>query len=144
MPAARLVLVGSGPDEAELRARADGSVSFRPGERLAEWYAAADVVAVPSRWEAGLPLVAMEAMASERTVVAFDVAGIGTYLGGAGAAAPPFEVAVLARELTARLLDPAIAAHEAAIGRTVASTRFAAATSHETTATQLLSLLEAG
>jgi glycosyltransferase involved in cell wall biosynthesis len=144
VPDARLVLVGGGPDEAELRARADGSVSFVPGERLAEWYAAADVVAVPSRWEAGLPLVAMEAMASERSVVAFDVAGIGTYLGGSGTAVAPFDVPVLARELTARLLDPALAAREAAIGRTVASTRFAAATSYETTATQLLSLLEAG
>lgn len=144
VPAARLVLVGGGPGEAELRARADGSVSFVPGEQLADWYAAADVVAVPSRWEAGLPLVAMEAMAGQRSVVAFDVAGIGTHLGGAGTAVPPFDVAALAGELTARLLDPALAAHEAAIGRTVASTRFAAATSHETTATALLNLMEPG
>ena len=138
------MLVGGGPDEAGLRARADDSVSFVPGERLAEWYAAADVVAVPSRWEAGLPLVAMEAMASERTVVAFDVAGIGTYLGGSGTAVPPFDVAALARQLTDRLLDPVLAAHEAAIGRTVASTRFAATTSSETTATALLNLMEPG
>ena len=142
VPDARLVLVGNGADEAELRARADPSVLFVPGERLAEWYAAADVVAVPSRWEAGLPLVAMEAMASERAVVAFDVAGIGSLLQGSGAAVPPFDVDVLAHELTTRLLDPALAAREGAIGRTVASTRFAAATSYDTSASQLLSLLE--
>ncbi|WP_222192778.1 glycosyltransferase [Modestobacter italicus] len=144
VPTAQLVLVGGGPDEAALRAAAGDGVHFAPGERLADWYAAADVVAVPSRWEAGLPLVAMEAMASERSVVAFDVAGIGTYLGGSGTAVPPFDVAGFAREVIARLLDPALAAHEAAIGRTVASTRFAAATSHEITATALLDLLEPG
>ncbi|MGY1856615.1 glycosyltransferase [Modestobacter sp. SYSU DS0290] len=142
VPGARLVLVGSGPDEAELRARADDSVTFAPGRQLEHWYAAADVVAVPSRWEAGLPLVAMEAMATERTVVAFDVAGIGTYLSGAGVAVAAFEVPALATELTTRLLDPALAAREGEVGRAVATTRFSAATSQAATAAQLLRLLE--
>ncbi|MCZ2817377.1 glycosyltransferase [Modestobacter sp. VKM Ac-2984] len=140
VPDAQLVLVGAGPDEAALRARADGSVRFAPGERLAEWYAAADVVAVPSRWEAGLPLVAMEAMAGQRSVVAFDVAGIAASLGGAGAAVPAFEIEALTDALTARLLDPATAAREAETGRSVATTRFAAATSQTAVAEHLLCL----
>lgn len=140
VPDARLVLVGTGPDEAALRARADDSVRFAPGERLAEWYAAADVVAVPSRWEAGLPLVAMEAMAGQRSVVAFDVAGIGGSLGDAGAAVPAFDVEAFAAALTARLLDPATAAREAEVGRSVATTRFAAATSQAAVAEHLLRL----
>ncbi|MQA34003.1 glycosyltransferase [Modestobacter roseus] len=140
VPGARLVLIGDGPDEAQLRAQADESVTIVAGQQLELWYAAADVVAVPSRWEAGLPLVAMEAMASERALVAFDVAGIGSSLDGAGAAVPAFEVPALAAQLVIRLLDPKLAAKEGAVGRDVATTRFSAATSQAATAAQLLGL----
>ncbi|MGY1749232.1 glycosyltransferase [Modestobacter sp. SYSU DS0511] len=140
VPGARLVLVGSGPDEAELRARADGSVTVVAGQQLEQWYAAADVVAVPSRWEAGLPLVAMEAMASERSVVGFDVAGIGSSLAGAGTAVAPFDVRALATAVTTRLLDPACAAREGTIGRSVATTRFSAGTSYAATAAHVTAL----
>jgi glycosyltransferase involved in cell wall biosynthesis len=141
VPEARLVLVGTGPDEVALRAAADPSVRFAPGERLAQWYSAADVVAVPSRWEAGLPLVAMEAMASRRSVVAFDVAGIGSSLAGAGTAVPPEDIEALAAALTARLLDPSLAAREGEAGNGVALTRFAADRSYSATAAHVLGLV---
>lgn len=81
MPRARLLLVGSGEDEAELRALAQklgiaecitwaGEVSeARP------LYALCDVVAQPSRWE-GCPYTVLEAMAAQRFVVARDVGGV--------------------------------------------------------------------
>jgi glycosyltransferase involved in cell wall biosynthesis len=144
VPEARLALVGSGPDEADLRASADASVRFAPGDRVAQWYAAADVVVVPSRWEAGLPLVAMEAMVSHRSVVAFDVAGIGLSLpSNAGAVVPSEDVDALADELAIRLLDPARVAREGDHGHSAALTRFSAATSYSRTADHVLTLLEA-
>ena len=141
VPGARLALVGTGPDEQALRAAADDSVAFAPAEQLDRWYAAADVVAVPSRWEAGVPLVAMEAMSSRRSVVAFDVAGIGPSLGDAGTAVPFEDVPALAAALTERLQDPALADREGKVGRDVCRTRFAASTSYRTTAEHVLSLL---
>jgi glycosyltransferase involved in cell wall biosynthesis len=75
VPGAQLVLVGDGPDRPRLEAVADASVLFA-GEVASphEWYAAADLVVVPSRWE-GQALVPLEAQASGRVVVATDVTG---------------------------------------------------------------------
>ena len=47
-----------------------------PNNEMPGYYAMADVVAVPSRYE-GFPLVILEAMASTRPVVASNVGGIG-------------------------------------------------------------------
>jgi len=74
---AHLALVGDGPERAALEARASDKegVSFvGPRSDVAHWLAAADVVALPSRWE-GMSYVMLEAMASERSVVATDVGG---------------------------------------------------------------------
>ena len=70
VPGLLTVLVGQGPDDEVLAARA-GTDVLLTGARAdaADWLAAADVVALPSRWEAGLSLVAMEAMALQRPVV---------------------------------------------------------------------------
>ena len=89
-PALRLVVAGGGDLDAELRARAAaGSVAGRitwlgaiPQHEVAEWLAAADVVAVPSvRDDAGnvdgLPNVVLEALASATPVVATAAGGIG-------------------------------------------------------------------
>jgi glycosyltransferase involved in cell wall biosynthesis len=74
---ARLVLVGDGPDHAALAARASEAVSF-VGDVAdpRDWYIAADVVTLPSRWEAGMALAPMEAMACGRPVVVTDVPGV--------------------------------------------------------------------
>jgi glycosyltransferase involved in cell wall biosynthesis len=72
---ADVVVAGSGPEEASLRAAAPGNVRFVGNvdrDELPAWYAAADVLCLPSRSEpwgmplnegaaAGLPLVATEA-----------------------------------------------------------------------------------
>jgi len=131
VPAARLELVGSGPKEHEWRAgaaAADPSVHWAGGtDRPARWYAAADVVALPSRAE-GLALVPLEAMACARSVVAFDVGGVRQSLGEgpdpAGAVVPPGDVERLAKELAARLLDPAAAEAEGRRGRARAVEHF--------------------
>lgn len=118
-PAAGLVLVGEGPSRAQLESAAPPRVRFA-GKRhdVDVWVAAADVVAIPSRWEAGLPLVAMEAMARERSVVAADVAGVREGLeGGCGRVVPIEAVQPLAEALIQRLLDPALLAREGAEGR---------------------------
>lgn len=118
VPDARLVVVGDGPARDSLHARvgalATDSVTF-VGARddTVAVYAAADVVALPSRWE-GMSLVAAEAMACARPVVAFDVDGCAELLGEGGRTVPPGDVDALARELVALLSDPGTAT---AIGR---------------------------
>jgi glycosyltransferase involved in cell wall biosynthesis len=75
VPEARLVMVGDGPDHAELRARAPESVVFAGSvPDTVPWYQAADLVVLPSRWE-GMALAPLEAMACARPVVVTDVDG---------------------------------------------------------------------
>ncbi len=109
VPGARLLLVGSGPDEAALRADAGADVVFT-GHRndVGALLCAADVVVVPSRWE-GAPLVTLEAMAAARPVVGFDVDGVAHALGGTGIVVPPGAVPALSAGLVRLLTDPAYA-----------------------------------
>lgn len=111
VPGALLVLVGDGPDAAALESVAPQRVRF-VGRRddVADWYAAADVVAVPSRWE-GMALTALEALACGRGVVASDVTGM-REIGAAVDVVPPGDPVALARALATRLRDP-VAAEEA-------------------------------
>jgi glycosyltransferase involved in cell wall biosynthesis len=75
VPAARLALVGDGPEEARLRHRAPEGVLFAGAVTDAvPWYQAADLVVLPSRWE-GMALAPLEAMACGRPVLVTDVAG---------------------------------------------------------------------
>jgi glycosyltransferase involved in cell wall biosynthesis len=89
VPGARLVLVGSGPDRAEIEATAGPGVVLA-GEQadVRPWLAAADVVAQPSRWE-GQSFATVEAMAVGRLVVAFDVEGMEDALADVGVRVPP-------------------------------------------------------
>jgi glycosyltransferase involved in cell wall biosynthesis len=126
VPEAQLVLVGDGPDGKALRSRVDGGVRL-VGRRadVAEWLAAADVVALPSRWE-GMSIGMLEAMARGRSVVASDVPGAEEAIDReAGALVPPEDSAALADALAERLLDPEQAAVE---GR---SARMRAERSHD-------------
>ncbi|ONK12768.1 glycosyltransferase [Streptomyces sp. MP131-18] len=121
VPGARLALVGDGPQRAALRAAAGPGVLLAghtddPGP----WYAAADVVVLPSRWE-GMALAPLEAMATGRPVVLTDT-------GGARACLPPGhaphclvapgDADGLARALAALLDDPA---RRRALGREAAA-----------------------
>jgi glycosyltransferase involved in cell wall biosynthesis len=116
---ARLILVGAGPDRAALEARASAleGVTFAGARTdVPRWLAAADVVALPSRWE-GMSYVMLEAMACERSVVEADVGGGREALGehpdrAAGALVPPEDPDALAAALVERLRDPALTERE--------------------------------
>jgi glycosyltransferase involved in cell wall biosynthesis len=77
-PGARLVLVGDGPDRAQLAQRCPGAVfaGMRHGEDLATHYASADIFLFPSVTET-FGNVVPEAMASGLAVVGFDYAAAG-------------------------------------------------------------------
>jgi glycosyltransferase involved in cell wall biosynthesis len=81
VPQAQLLLVGSGEDEANLRALADHwnikeAVTFAGEiEEARPYYARCDIVAQPSRWE-GCPYSILEAMAAKCPVVATSVGGV--------------------------------------------------------------------
>lgn len=131
VPAALLVLAGVGPRRAALgelaRARGVAAAVRFVGHRgdVAACYAAADVVALSSRWGEAMALTPLEAMATGRPVVASDVAGVRESLpAGAGAVVPPGDVAGFARELSERLLDPALARREGDLGRGWVAARF--------------------
>lgn len=111
-PSARLILVGDGPEEDRLRERAGPGVQFA-GHRsdVPAWLAAADVVALPSRWE-GMSFAMLEAMARGRSVVSTDVPGAREALGETGAIVPPEQPRPLADAIIERLLDPVKAARE--------------------------------
>ncbi|MCX4819041.1 glycosyltransferase [Streptomyces sp. NBC_01142] len=80
VPDARLVLVGDGPDREELIRLTPPGVLFAGASRdPRQWYRAADVVVLPSRWE-GMALAPLEAMACGRPVVLSDVSGAGESL----------------------------------------------------------------
>lgn len=110
-----LVLLGRGPLEAALRRRL-GFLS-RVGVEIAGFvedptphYDAADVVALPSRWE-GLGLVLVEAAFRARPVVATRVGGIPEAVedGVTGLLVPAGDDAAMAAALARLLDDPALA-----------------------------------
>jgi glycosyltransferase involved in cell wall biosynthesis len=95
-----LDIVGEGPLEGALRARAAGlPVRFhgaQPPARVAELMRAADVFVLPSRFE-NLPVVLLEAMACGLPVVATRVGGVPEIVdSSAGVLVPPGDVAALA------------------------------------------------
>ena len=106
-PDARLVLVGDGDLLAALPP-APG-VTFAGAVRdVRTWLAAADLVALPSRWE-GLSLTVLETFAAGRSVVVSDVPGLAEVVTPAvGARVPPGDPAALADAIARRLLDPAL------------------------------------
>lgn len=136
-PSALLVLVGSGPHRARLDAVVD-ELDLAPhvhfaGEvaPVAPWYAAADVVAFSSRWGEALPLTPLEAMASGRSLVATDVAGIRETLGPGCGAIVAADADQLADALVLRLTDPDRAAREGAAARAWAEEHLDARRAHD-------------
>lgn len=120
VPQACLVLVGDGPDAEALRqaaARTEGVTLVGARDDVADWYAAADVVLVPSRWE-GMALTPLEAMARARSVVAADVTGVRESLpAAAGVVVQPEDHAALAAAVADRLCGRVDADAEGRAGR---------------------------
>ncbi len=131
---ARLFLVGDGPDRAALHVAARplaGVTLVGQSNLVASWFAAANVVVLPSRWE-GLALTALEAASSARSVVATAVSGMTEVIGLDGAVggavvplgAEPRLVEDLAAAVAARLCDPGMADREGAVGRSRVTSGF--------------------
>ncbi len=111
-PAPLLVIAGDGPLAAQLarRSRAGGDVRFLgPRTDIPALLAAADVIAVPSRWE-GQPLIVQEALRAGRPLVASRVGGIPDLTGeDAALLVPSDNPGRLASAILAVLDDPALA-----------------------------------
>ena len=132
-----LALVGSGRGRSRLESlAAELGVQARvlfAGEvaQVAPWYAAADVVAFSSRWGEALPLTPLEALASGRSLVATDVAGIREIIGpGCGAVVKP-ETEPLAAALSERLTNSELAAREGTAARRWAEGNHDARVAHD-------------
>ncbi|MBA3685997.1 MAG: glycosyltransferase family 4 protein [Planctomycetes bacterium] len=134
LPGERLEIVGSGPQEGELRARCralalDDRVAFLgrlDGPALEAAYRRAAVVAVPSRAPETLNLVGIEALARGVPVVATAVGGMGAWLqdGETGLAVPSNDAVALAAALRRLLTDSALRQRLADRGRAVVGERF--------------------
>ncbi len=120
---ARLLMVGEGPLEAELRRRAErlgiaDRVVFRPTASEADltaYYHACDFLVLPSvaRSEA-FGLVQLEAMACGKPVISTDLPTGVPFVnadGRTGLVVPPCDPTALARAMTALITDPAAARH---------------------------------
>ena len=100
-----LDVVGTGNMEAELKAQAErlGLAErvrwhgYQPNPQ--DWMRAAKCVVVPSFWQEPYGLVAAEAVALGRSVVAFDIGGLPEACGGKATLVPPGDVDALARVL---------------------------------------------
>lgn len=109
VPASRLVLVGGGPLEAELRSACPGVVlaGQRRGDDLAAHYASADLFLFPSLTET-FGNVTTEALASGLPVVAFDYAAAAQVIdhGVHGLRVPFGDAAAFAEAALALAFDP--------------------------------------
>lgn len=92
---------------------------------VADWYAAADVVVLPSLSE-GLPFVVLEAMAMARPVIASSVNGVPEIIqdGLNGLLVPPRNPHALERAIRSLLRDPIRAARMGKAGRQEMATAF--------------------
>lgn len=142
LPAARLLVVGDGPDRDRLLALDSPGVEW-VGEvsDVRPWLSMADVVVLPSRWE-GLAYSMLEAMAMGRSIVTTAVNGSEDLVSsGAGGVVPVEDAPALAAALVARLADPARAAAEGRAARTLVERHYDRQMQLDAIAGQTLSLL---
>ena len=114
-----LVVAGSGPAEARLRALAGPDVTFAgqvAPERLRELRAGAGLAVVPSRYAEIFPLAAAEAMAAGLPTVAFATGGLRGFVPG-DCLAPLGDEAALAELIGARFGDAEAARRALAAAR---------------------------
>jgi glycosyltransferase involved in cell wall biosynthesis len=111
------------------RTGVEGRVSFKgwlSSDQLAEEFANASVVVVPSLWPEPFGLVGIEALAAGRPVVASATGGIGDWLddGISGLCVKPGDVHELAGALNELLADPERQRTMGMAGRQAVNTRF--------------------
>jgi len=92
---------------------------------VADWYAAADVVVLPSLSE-GFPFVVLEALAMSRPVVATNVNGVPEIIhdGSTGLLVPPRNPQALEAAIRTLLHDPSLAARLGKAGQEEVAVRF--------------------
>jgi len=124
-PAPLVAVAGDGPLRAELQQRIDAEqlpvrlLGHRPD--VPDLLAAADIVVLPSAWEARA-LVAQEALAAGVPLVATAVGGVPDLVGDAAVLVPHGDAAALEAAVAGLLDDPARAARLAGLGRAQAAT----------------------
>ncbi|WP_298976336.1 glycosyltransferase [uncultured Roseobacter sp.] len=131
LPNLRLVLVGDGPDRARLEAAAaplGDRVTFTgylSQTEVAQALQACDIFVLPSFAE-GVPVVLMEALASEKPVIATQVAGVGELVeeGKSGFLVPPGDADTLADRIRTLVGDPELRAAMGQHGRAKVVTDF--------------------
>lgn len=145
VPDLTLVVVGDGQERAHLAERArglglDGRIVWlgaKRSEELPELYGVMDVVAIPSLFE-GFGLVAVEAMAAARPVVAFATGGLTEIVvdGVSGKLVPPGDCSAFAGALVGLITDRNGAFEMGKAGRRIVQSRF----SQETFSSLILSV----
>jgi glycosyltransferase involved in cell wall biosynthesis len=115
-----VAVAGDGPLRHELEHSAPDIRWLGRRDDVADLYAAADVVVLPSRWEAR-SLTAQEALRAGRPLVATDVGGVPGLVGDGAVLVPPGDAVALGTAVR-RLLDhPDEAAAVAARGSAIAA-----------------------
>lgn len=125
LAAARLVIVGEGPQDPALReqaraSRANDRIVFAgQQEDVTPWMQTFDIFALPSTGNEGVPQALMQAMATGLPVVTTPVGAIPELVkdGESGLLVPPENVAALTDALARLLSDSALAAKLGAGGR---------------------------
>ena len=115
-----VAVAGDGPLRQELEQRAPRVRWLGRRDDVADLYAAADVVVLPSVWEAR-SLTAQEALRAGRTLVATDVGGISALVGDGAVLVPPGDPVALGTAVRRLLDDPDAARAVAARGAAVAA-----------------------
>jgi glycosyltransferase involved in cell wall biosynthesis len=106
IPAAHLVVLGEGPQRAELERLAGERVHLLGRvPDVAAWLRRADVLVHPVRWE-GFGLAVLEAMLAGLPVVASNVSSLPELVGDAGLLVPPEDTSALAAAVNRALADP--------------------------------------
>ena len=137
VPDVSLIVVGDGQERARLAERArglglDGRIVWlgaKRSEELPELYGVMDVVAIPSLFE-GFGLVAVEAMAAARPVVAFATGGLTEIVvdGVSGKLVPPGDRSAFAGALVGLITDRKGAFEMGKAGRRIVQSRFSQGT----------------
>lgn len=113
-----LLIAGTGPQEAELKAAARGEVRFLGhADDMPALFGSADVVVVPSVWAEAFGLVAAEAMACGAAVLVSDAGALAEVVGDAGRVFRAGDAADLAARLAELVADPALRRRLGAAGR---------------------------